>query len=54
MLAYRHMADNARDRMHRDTAEGRPRDRVESLLVAEMWGEAYQVLVNEIALDCII
>ena len=123
VLGYRHMADNARDRMHRDTAsqaervglwhwavfilqhiedddrrrdaveavldrniascdeekenflvgelgipvqwvararatlaraEGRPRDRVESLLVAERWGEAHQVLVKEIAPDCII
>jgi len=123
VLGYRHMADHARDRMHRDTAsqaervglwqwaifilqhiddvgrrreaveavldrniadcdeekekflveelgipvqwvararatlaraEGRPRDRVENLLVAERWGEAHQVLVKDIAPDCII
>jgi len=123
ILGYKHMADHAKDRLHRDTAsqaersglwhwaifilqhiedagrrkesiesilnrnisqcdeeketflveelgipiqwiararatlariEGRQRDRVENLLIAERWLEAHQVLVKEIAPDCII
>ena len=44
----------ARARATLARAEGRPRDRVESLLVAERWVEAHQVLVKDIAPECII
>merc|ERR1711872_758947 len=35
-------------------AQGRPRDRAENLLVAERWVEAHEVIVKDIAPDCII
>jgi nuclear pore complex protein Nup98-Nup96 len=44
----------ARARATLARAQGRPRDRVDNLLVAERWVEAHEVLVKDIAPDCII